>query len=120
MSRGLNEGRGSGAPRILNLGTERSTVACEEDHPKGKLPATVVSKPRRPLGVLLQGLCVFTQFRIKPFSCNEFFVSSFYLAPAMHLSDVPIFAVVKNILKILVDWLQSSYFMSCILSIIRA
>jgi len=26
MSRGLNEGRGSGAPRILNLGTERSTV----------------------------------------------------------------------------------------------
>jgi hypothetical protein len=25
MSRGLNEGRGSGAPRILNLGTELST-----------------------------------------------------------------------------------------------
>jgi len=77
MSRGLNEGYGSGAPRILNLGTERSPVACEEKHPKDKLPGTVVSKPRRPLGVLPQGLCVCTQFCNKPFSCNEFFVSSF-------------------------------------------
>jgi len=45
----------------------------------------------------------------------------FYLAPAIRLSNVCIFAGMKNTLKILVDWLQSSYFMSlCILSIIGA
>jgi hypothetical protein len=69
-----------------NVGTERSTVAREEKHPIGKLPRTMVSKPRRPLGILPLELCVCTQFRSKPSSCNELLVSSFFLSCASDTS----------------------------------
>jgi hypothetical protein len=55
MSRVLNDERGSGAPRVLYLGTERSTGAREEKHPKGKLPGTMFRSREDPLASYLKG-----------------------------------------------------------------
>jgi hypothetical protein len=97
MSREHNEGRGSGAPRMLILGTERSTVAREEKHPKGKLPGTMVSKPRRPLGALPQELCICTQFRSKPSSCKELFVSSFLILSQRYVFQMFVYSLLWRI-----------------------
>jgi hypothetical protein len=112
MSWGLNDGRGSVAVLILIPGTEWSAVALEEKYAwdsgseAAKTPWRLTSKAPCMHTVSQKALLLQRALRFL-----------FYPAPSIHLTNVCIFAVVKNTMKILADWLHSSYFMSmCSLS----